>query len=301
MAEFPAQETPLRIAICGGGIGGLAIAIGLLKQNFDVTVYEQSSSFREIGAGIGFGKNSMTAMRLIDPELYAGFMRIATNNGSEAGFDTWFDFIAGMNVGGVSAGTYLGTIKVDSGNAQCMAARADLLDEMVKLIPHGTAQFNKKVLNIIQDDPEKVVIEFADGSKSEADAVVGCDGVKAMSRGIVLDGDPNATAPVFTSKYAYRGLVSMSRAMEVLGKEAATNRRMYLGHHGHLICFPVAQGKMMNVVAFKDKPDGVWDGSTWVEWTTKDEMIRDFSGFSDTVLKILAVWLNKTVEVLILT
>ena len=293
MPEFPAQETPLRIAICGGGIGGLAIAIGLLKhEKFNVTVYEQSSSFREIGAGIGFGKNSMTAMRLIDPELYAGFMRIGTNNGSEAAFDTWFDFFAGMDVGGVSAGTYLGTIKVDGGDAQCMAARADLLDEMVKLIPPGTAQFNKRVVDIVQNDLEKVVIRFADGSESEADAVIGCDGVKAMSRRIVLDGDPIATTPVFTSKYAYRGLVSMSLAVEVLGKEAATHRRMYLGHHGHLICFPIAQGKTMNVVAFRDKPDGVWDGLTWVEPTTKDEMIRDFSGFSDTVLKILAVWLD---------
>ena len=48
------EEQPLNVAIVGGGIAGLALAIGLLARDIQVRIYERASSFREIGAGIGF-------------------------------------------------------------------------------------------------------------------------------------------------------------------------------------------------------------------------------------------------------
>lgn len=42
----------LRIAIVGGGLGGLAAALFLQKAGLDVTVYEQAPELRELGAGI---------------------------------------------------------------------------------------------------------------------------------------------------------------------------------------------------------------------------------------------------------
>ena len=41
----------LKIAVIGGGIGGLSAALALLKEGFDVHVYEQAPRFGEIGAG----------------------------------------------------------------------------------------------------------------------------------------------------------------------------------------------------------------------------------------------------------
>ena len=41
-----------KIAIIGGGIGGLSAALHLLKAGFDVQVYEQAPRITEIGAGI---------------------------------------------------------------------------------------------------------------------------------------------------------------------------------------------------------------------------------------------------------
>ena len=43
---------PLRIAIVGGGIGGLAAALFLREAGIDSMVYEQSSELREVGAGL---------------------------------------------------------------------------------------------------------------------------------------------------------------------------------------------------------------------------------------------------------
>ena len=52
--SISSQPTAFSVAIIGGGIGGLTLAIGLLKHpHIDVQVYEAAPSFGEIGAGVG--------------------------------------------------------------------------------------------------------------------------------------------------------------------------------------------------------------------------------------------------------
>ena len=48
----------IRIAVIGGGIGGLTTAISLLQAGFDVQVYEQSRLLSEVGAGINISPNA---------------------------------------------------------------------------------------------------------------------------------------------------------------------------------------------------------------------------------------------------
>jgi salicylate hydroxylase len=61
-----AQQTPLRIAIIGGGPGGLGAAIALSElENVEVTVYEQAQELREIGAGIRIGFNCWKVLELL--------------------------------------------------------------------------------------------------------------------------------------------------------------------------------------------------------------------------------------------
>lgn len=57
---------PLRIAIVGGGPGGLATAIALQEiPNVEVEIYEQASLLREVGAGISIGQNSWNVLELL--------------------------------------------------------------------------------------------------------------------------------------------------------------------------------------------------------------------------------------------
>ncbi|HTW24792.1 MAG TPA: FAD-dependent oxidoreductase, partial [Candidatus Baltobacteraceae bacterium] len=53
---MPAGETS--VAIIGGGIGGLAAALSLLRAGLDVHVYEQTREVREVGAGIQISPNA---------------------------------------------------------------------------------------------------------------------------------------------------------------------------------------------------------------------------------------------------
>lgn len=56
----------LRIAISGGGPAGLAAAIALLeKPGLEVTIYEQATELREIGAGLRVGYNSWKVLELL--------------------------------------------------------------------------------------------------------------------------------------------------------------------------------------------------------------------------------------------
>jgi len=56
----------LRVAIIGGGPGGLGAAIALSSLSFiSVTLYEQASELREIGAGIRIGFNCWKVLRLL--------------------------------------------------------------------------------------------------------------------------------------------------------------------------------------------------------------------------------------------
>src|SRR5581483_12187437 len=46
-----------RIAIVGGGIGGLAAALALIRQGIAVEVYEQAPELKELGAGVQISSN----------------------------------------------------------------------------------------------------------------------------------------------------------------------------------------------------------------------------------------------------
>lgn len=58
---------------------------------------------------------------------------------------------------------------------------------------------------------------------AEADAIIGCDGVRSRTRAIMVGEDHPAAIASYTHKYAYRGLAPMSQASLALGAERAMN------------------------------------------------------------------------------
>ena len=60
------------VAIVGGGIGGLVLARSLLLQSMSVTVFEQDTELREIGAGIALGGNAVSASTRARPSDVTG-------------------------------------------------------------------------------------------------------------------------------------------------------------------------------------------------------------------------------------
>lgn len=81
MPDALITKASVRVAIVGGGIGGICTAIGLLKYpHIDVQVYESAPNFSEIGAGVGIGPNAQQALDLVAPEARAAYDKHASGN-----------------------------------------------------------------------------------------------------------------------------------------------------------------------------------------------------------------------------
>lgn len=249
--EFCQPPTkPFDVAIVGGGIAGLTLALHLLIHRVPVKLYEQAAHFGEIGAGVSFGPNSTKALGLISPHVFEAFAEAETNNVDEAKKNVWFDFRYGDTCNGQRPdGGLICTLECDGG--QRGVKRSALLDNLVKLLPSDVAEFGKRVERYTQDG-DGVTLHFHDGTTAKHDAVVGCDGIKSRMRKVLLGEDDVASTATFSGKYAYRGLIPMQRAQEELGPELAGNSQLYVGRHGHLLTFPIGKGDMMNGTLYKE-------------------------------------------------
>jgi len=295
---------PLNIAIIGGGIGGLSFLLGLL-QNANLSVikphlYEAAAEFSEIGAGVGFGPNSIQAMGVVSPSLRKRFEEIASDSDEvidESGKKraVWNYMLMGMNGRSercpLKAGDPICKVLFDTFKKNVHRAR--FLDEIINQLPGGTGDgfvsFKKRCTDIVKlNDGKGVGIQFADGTYVEADAVVGCDGIKSRIRPILMKmiGDEKSINPQFSGKYAYRGLIPMDEAVDALG-DTIRHSNMYFGYNGHFVCFPVDKGKTLNVVAFRTKDDGKWESADWVLPATVDEALEDYKEWSEPIKKMV--------------
>ena len=231
------QKQTLDVAIVGGGIAGLTLAIGLLKYpNVRLNVYEAAHHFGEIGAGVALGPNAARAMQHINPKIMDAATRLSTGNLWESKKDTYFEIRNGR--GELQHG-------LSCPGGQSMLHRADFLDELVKLVPESVAHFGKRVVSMENLDSDGIRLKFKDGTEATHDCVVGCDGIKSEVRHYLSGETPHARAH-FSGKYCHRGLIPMQKAVAAIGEELAMNNNVYLDKHAHILCFPVQKGKNMN-------------------------------------------------------
>lgn len=307
---------PFEIAIIGGGIAGLMLAIALHRRHIRCTIYEQAAEFGEIGAGVSISRNAVAAMELIDRSVLGAFNIVATRNKWDSKKSVWFEFMDAMSQAPAHELQPLFSM-VDPGVGQNAVHRARFLDELVKLLPKDMAQFHKKLNHILDDriGSGKMLMKFKDGSVAEADAIIGCDGIKSRTRVIIVGEDHPAAKPVYTHKYAYRGLIPMNQAIRVLGEERAVNSSMWvsadptgqalsrrearswraclivisqLGQNRHVLTFPVDHGNTLNVVAFATNDREGWPSSSKLTLpTTKAEALDDFREFGQNVKNII--------------
>lgn len=283
------EPQPLNVAIIGAGIGGLAFAVGLAKYpHINFTIYESRPSYAEIGAGIGFSTNGHKAMSLISPKLWENYQSHASFNGTPEKRGIGFNYE--VREKGPLEGKRIVETVMPEGYMLSTIHRKHLLSVLVEtLLDKGEkcTKFNQRLIEV-DDSGEKIVCVFSDGEKLEADLVVGCDGVKSACRQFVFGKDSELGKARFTGKVAYRGLVPMERAIAAVGEDRARNRRMYFGHHGHMLTFGVAKGTFMNVVAFHSTGSDAWEYSALVQPRTTEDFLRDFAGWGDAVTNIIS-------------
>lgn len=320
-------QKPFTIAIIGGGIGGVALAIGLLNRGVRVQIYEAAPAFTEIGAGVSFGPNSLRAMRLIDPSIGAAFDRLATKNADPAEAETWMNVRRGegdVEEGGEGNGggndLLLRIRTTDRGKTGLSSVhRTHFLNAMARLIPSDAAHLGRRLVNLRQvlvpldvntdsnsnsnrnrnetdnnrtpnaTTKKLVRLEFEDGSVADADAVVGCDGLRSRVRQLLLGLGSVTQDLTFSGKYAYRGLIPMDKAVGVLGDYFARNCQMYVGRGAYVFHYPIDHGRLVNVIAVRTQEDGKWQYDRWVQARSTRELQEAFKGWRRSVRDLLAV------------
>lgn len=137
-----APSKSLRIAIVGGGLGGLMAALCVHSfcdpTAIKIDVYEQASEYKEIGAGISLGKNTLRVIKQIG--LYEQTYAIAGKTTS------W------LSVRRYDTGEEIVRIKADGDEPSHLPVhRAEFLDLLVHTIRDraaATLHLNKKCLAI---------------------------------------------------------------------------------------------------------------------------------------------------------
>ncbi|KAM0449563.1 hypothetical protein ACHAO4_007585 [Trichoderma viride] len=250
---------PFDIAVIGGGIIGLHVALGLIKRNIPVVIYEKASELKEIGAGLGFTETATQCMQALNPSVAGalGKVGIATTgslrwiNGKKDGFPG--------------------------------CHRGQFLNELVSLVPPNLIKLGKRIVSIEQKSKdEKLVLKFSDGTEALADAVVGCDGIKSRVRQIVLGEDNPASYPHYSHQSAYRALIEMDKALAALG-HLPSGQLMYLGPRAHINTYPVGRGKFMNFVAFIQDKNEWPDNENLTAPASKADVVEAFSKFGPAV------------------
>ena len=262
-----------RVAIIGGGIGGLVAARALTLRGIEVAVYEAAPELREIGAGVALGPNAMKVFRALDLEddvrAIAGRWDWAvTHNGK---------------TGRVISRTSRQQQASLFGSAGATAHRADLLDVLSGSVPSAIVTLGARCKSV-EPDGEVAVARFEDGSEVEADVVVGADGIHSAVRTSLFGPD----APRFTGKICYRSVVPVDA---VAGPPPDTDNSQWLGPHGTIVLYPVRRDELINVVCHYD--DEGYRHESWVSRCEQTEVLSRYSGWHESLLRVFSagdVW-----------
>ncbi|KAH9858349.1 FAD/NAD-P-binding domain-containing protein [Lenzites betulinus] len=282
---------PLQVAIVGGGVCGLACAIALQRAGVTVDLFEATAAFTEVGAGIGIGPNAIKVLKDIGV-LDEVLKKTNPNELRPKGFK----FISGLD-----GHELVYEYPILPEDASISMHRAAFLAALVRVVDPRTTHFNKRCTSIsaAHNNPERVVVHFADGTTHEADVVLGADGIRSNTRDFVVGEVGKGVA--FSGTYMYRALVPRA-ALEAAGfkTDVKSTPVCFMGPSKHIIVVPIKNGELINIaaaVARYDVPIGSHDlpeGTRWVEDVPRTELEKEYAGWGPDVATLLRCMPEKT-------
>ncbi len=260
----------MKIAIVGGGIGGLTAALALSQHAHDVTVLERSAGIKEIGAGVQVSPNAGRLLHSLG--LGEAFSAISVHP-HRVVLRRWED-------DSVIRSTELD----DSFLSQHQLPLANVArNELVEILGDAVSQrsnvslkFSARVAEVEPGDAASVV-RLSDGTAQEFDVVIGADGIHSVVRPCIGGVD----RPRFSGSAAYRALVPR-RFVEDLPVDV-TNR---MGPDRHVVSYFIGRDcSHLNLVCIS--PEESWDTESWTEQGTMEDLYSRFEGWSPELLSLL--------------
>lgn len=259
----------LSVAVVGAGMGGLAAATTLRQVGIDVQVYDQAKRFSRIGAGIQMLPNSSHVLRGLGID---GKLR-------KTSFEPYSHLNRVWDTGEVKRELPMPE-SLHGAPFLCMH-RGDLHEALLSVIPDGTIHLNKKLTGLKQGNG-RVNLFFADGTTTEADAVIGADGVHSLVRDIIVGPD----APLHKGRIAYRGVF---KADLMGGKTIAPSRTKWWGPDRHIVIYYTrADRSEIYFVTSVPEPANWITKESWSAKGDMTELREAYAGFHQEVQDVLA-------------
>jgi FAD-dependent urate hydroxylase len=160
----------MRIAVAGGGIGGLAAAVALRRVGADVTVYESHARGSAMGSGIGLWAN---ALQVLEPLGLGERLTRGHVSMTSGVLRDWH--------GRLLLHYPIGEFVPDAPIPFVAVRRSDLHAVLLDAAGAGTVHFGRGVSTFAQD-PVGVTVGLSDGTFSRYDLLVGADGIRSTLR-----------------------------------------------------------------------------------------------------------------------
>lgn len=256
------NNSNLPVLVSGGGIGGLAAALALVRQGFQVQVFEQAPEIGEIGAGIQLGPNAFHAFDALGVGEKARGRAVYTD------YMVMHDALDESLVGKIETGE---AFRKRFGNPYAVIHRVDVHKSLLEgAVETGRVEFftNTRIEKIEQDEATGTVTAIdQNGKRWTGQALIGADGGKSVVRAQYVNDPPRVTGHV-----VYRAVVDKADFPDDLKWNAAS---LWAGPKCHLVHYPLRGGEQYNVVVtFHSREQeqwGVTDGS-------KEEVESYFQG-----------------------
>ena len=256
----------LKIAIIGGGIGGLAAARALQLRGLDVTVHEQAARLSEFGGGVVATPIAMKALRGLGVEQAVFAQAFAASR----------QVVRSWRSGRLIDWTRLDRYRDRFGAPYCALHRGDLLEVLRAAVGDAPIRLGARCV-AVTSDATGARARFADGSEIEADAIVGADGIHSAVRTSLF----GAEHPRFTGYVCWRGLVAAERLPHGLVPPEMT---AWWGPHGHVVHYYVRRGELLNWVAHTETD--AWTEESWSREGDMAEVQRTYARWNPRLLRL---------------
>jgi salicylate hydroxylase len=259
---------PPRIAVVGAGIGGLTLAIALRAHDVSVDIFEQTDELREVGAAVALSAN---ATRFF--ERYGLLEKFASCS---------FEVSALIYRDGRS-GRLIGTHHMGPEYRQRFGApfvgihRADLQAILSAAVGLDRIRLRKRLVDI-HDTGTRAELRFDDGSRAEADLVVGADGARSIVRRWMLGYDD----AMYSGCSGFRGVVPMDKLRSLPDPTAL---QFWIGPGGHLLHYPMGKDHI-NFLLVERHPTP-WPRREWMMPATEGEQLRHFAHWHPAVVEMI--------------
>jgi len=238
----------LPIAIIGAGIGGLTLALALLRQNKKIRIFEKVEQFAEIGAGLSLAPNCSKVLQRLG---------VLENIASQADIPMAGYITLGDSGEHIHNTPFSEIESIFSYDPDCILMKSELVSLM-----HAE---------------NSVTLQFKDQPQQSAACVIGCDGVRSAVRRLYFD----ENNPRFTGYVAWRALVPINKiAKEYQQPVSYVN----LLHQRQFVHYPINQGQYLNIAAFAEQD---WQIESWTEPADINEMHTVYADFRPSIHELI--------------